>query len=207
MADVLARLGDARIVAVLRVPAPELVEPAVDALVAGGLTAVELTFTTPGVAAELDAARRRHPDVLLGAGTIRRAEEAAAAADAGADFLVMPHLDRDLLAACLATGVTSMPGVFTASELGAALGAGAEVVKLFPAGTGGPGHMRALLGPFPGVPVVPTGGIGLDDVGAWLAAGALAVGVGGELFSTELIEAGRFEELSSRAQAFREVAA
>jgi 2-dehydro-3-deoxyphosphogluconate aldolase / (4S)-4-hydroxy-2-oxoglutarate aldolase len=100
-----------------------------------------------------------------------------------------------------------LPGVFTASELGAALGAGAEAVKLFPAGTGGPGHMRALLGPFPGVPVVPTGGIGLDDVGTWLAAGALAVGVGGELCSTELIEAGRFEELSSRAQAFREVAA
>ena len=206
MADALARLGQARLVAVLRVPRPELVEPAVDALVAGGLTAVELTFTTPGVAAELDAARRRHPDILLGAGTIRSHEEAAAAADAGADFLVMPHLDRDLLGACLATGLPSMPGVFTASELAAALGAGAEVVKLFPAGTGGPAHMRALLGPFPGVPVVPTGGIGLDDVSTWLAAGALAVGVGGELCSTELIEAGRFDELGQRAREFREVA-
>jgi 2-dehydro-3-deoxyphosphogluconate aldolase / (4S)-4-hydroxy-2-oxoglutarate aldolase len=207
MVDPLSRLGQARLVAVLRVPAPELVEPAVEALVAGGIEAVELTFTTPGVAAELAAARRRHPDILLGAGTIRRPDEARAAADAGADFLVMPHLDRELLRACLATGLPSLPGVFTASELGAALGAGAEVVKLFPAGTGGPGHMRALFGPFPGVPVVPTGGIGLDDVGAWLAAGALAVGVGGELCSKELIEAGRFEELSSRARAFRAVAA
>ena len=206
MADALSRLGQARLVAVLRVPASELVEPAVDALVAGELTAVELTFTTPGVAAELDAARRRHPGLLLGAGTIRRPEEAAAAADAGADFLVMPHLDRDLLGACLATGLPSMPGVFTASELGAALGAGAEVVKLFPAGTGGPDHMRALLGPFPGVPVVPTGGIGLDDVATWLAAGALAVGVGDELCSTELIESGRFDELAQRARDFREVA-
>ena len=93
------------------------------------------------------------------------------------------------------------------AELGAALGAGADVVKLFPAGTGGPGHMRALFGPFPGVPVVPTGGIGLDDVGTWLAAGALAVGVGGELCSTELIESGRFGELSRRARTFREAAA
>jgi 2-dehydro-3-deoxyphosphogluconate aldolase / (4S)-4-hydroxy-2-oxoglutarate aldolase len=205
MADAVSRLGQARLVAVLRVPTAELVEPAVDALVAGQLRAVELTFTTPGVAAELDAARRRHPGILLGAGTIRRPEEAAAAANAGADFLVMPHLDADLLGACLATGLPSLPGVFTASELGAALGAGAEVVKLFPAGTGGPGHMRALLGPFPGVPVVPTGGIGLDDVAVWLAAGALAVGVGGELCSTELIETGRFDELAQRARDFREV--
>src|SRR5919109_4661771 len=83
MADALSRLGQARLVAVARVPASELVGPAVDALVAGELTAVELTFTTPGVAAELDAARRRHPGLLLGAGTIRRPEEAAAAADAG----------------------------------------------------------------------------------------------------------------------------
>jgi 2-dehydro-3-deoxyphosphogluconate aldolase / (4S)-4-hydroxy-2-oxoglutarate aldolase len=207
MGDALVRLGQARLVAVLRVSEPELVEPAVDALVAGGLTAVELTFTTPGVAAELDAARRRYPDILLGAGTIRSPGEAAAAADAGADFLVMPHFDRDLLGACLATGLPSMPGVFTASELGAALGAGAEIVKLFPASTAGPAHMRALFGPFPGVPVVPTGGIGLEDVAAWLDAGALAVGVGGELCSTRLIDAGHFDELAQRARDFRAVAA
>jgi 2-dehydro-3-deoxyphosphogluconate aldolase / (4S)-4-hydroxy-2-oxoglutarate aldolase len=207
MADALARLREARLVAVLRVPAPDLVEPTVDALVAGGVGAVELTFTTPGVAAELEAARRRHPDLLLGAGTIRRTHEAAAAAEAGADFLVMPHLDRDLLVECLATGLTSLPGVYTASELAAALDAGAEVVKLFPAGTAGPAHLRALLGPFPGVPVVPTGGIGLDDVEAWLAAGAVAVGVGGELCSTELIEGRRFDELTQRARDFSEAVA
>ena len=202
MADPLARLAEAKIVAVLRVGSAELVEPAVDALVAGGIRSVELTFTTPGVAAALAATRARHPDVLLGAGTIRRPDEAATAAEAGADFLVMPHLDRDLLVECLATGLPSLPGVFTASELAAALGAGAEVVKLFPAATGGPAHMRALLGPFPGVPVVPTGGIGLNDVATWLAAGALAVGVGGELCSTQLIEGRRFDELTERARAF-----
>jgi 2-dehydro-3-deoxyphosphogluconate aldolase/(4S)-4-hydroxy-2-oxoglutarate aldolase len=207
MADALARLGDARLIAVLRVDAAELVEPAVDALVAGGIGAVELTFTTPGVAAALAATRRRHPDVLLGAGTIRRPDEVAVASEAGADFLVMPHLDRELLVECLGTGLPSMPGIFTASELAAALGAGAEVVKLFPAGSAGPAHMRALRGPFPGVQIVPTGGIGLDDVARWLAAGALAVGVGGELCSRELIDAGRFEELSARARDFSEAAA
>ena len=207
MADTLSRIGDARLVAVLRVRSAERVEPAVDALVAGGIAAVELTFTTPGVAAELEAARRRHPDLLLGAGTVRRAEEARAAAEAGAEFLVMPHLDTDLLAACLATGLASLPGVFTPSELAAALVAGAEVVKLFPAGPAGPAHMRALLGPFPGVPIVPTGGIGRDDVAIWLRAGALAVGVGGELCSTELIDAGRFNELAQRARNFSGVVA
>jgi 2-dehydro-3-deoxyphosphogluconate aldolase/(4S)-4-hydroxy-2-oxoglutarate aldolase len=207
VADALARLGEAKLVAVLRAASAELVGPTVDALVAGGIRAVELTFTTPGTAGELAAARGRHPEVLLGAGTIRRPDEAAAAVEAGADFLVMPHLDRELLVECIATGVPSMPGIFTASELAAALGAGAEVVKLFPAGTAGPAHMRALLGPFPGVPVVPTGGIGLDDVGPWLAAGALAVGVGGELCSTELIEGRRFDELAQRARAFSEAVA
>jgi 2-dehydro-3-deoxyphosphogluconate aldolase / (4S)-4-hydroxy-2-oxoglutarate aldolase len=204
MADVRSRLGEARVIAVLRVGSADLVAPAVDALVEGGITAVELTFTTPGVPGALAAARRRHPETLLGAGTIRRPEEARAAADAGADFLVMPHLDRDLLETCLATGRLAMPGIFTASELATALDAGAEVVKLFPAGTGGPAHMRALLGPFPGVPIVPTGGIGLDDAATWLRAGALAVGVGGELCSTALIDAGRFDELASRARSFSE---
>jgi 2-dehydro-3-deoxyphosphogluconate aldolase/(4S)-4-hydroxy-2-oxoglutarate aldolase len=207
MSDALARLRDARVVAVLRVSSGELVEPAVDALVAGGIGAVELTFTTPGVAAELEAARGRHPQLLLGAGTIRRAEEASVAAEAGAEFLVMPHMDRRLLAACLTTGLPSMPGVFTASELASALDAGTAVVKLFPAGTVGPAHMRALLGPFPGVPIVPTGGIGLDDVSTWLRAGALAVGVGGALCSTELIDAGRFDELAERARSFSGVVA
>lgn len=207
MTDARARLGEAQLVAVLRVASAELFDPAVDALVEGGIGALELTFTTPGVPGALEAARRRHPELLLGAGTIRRREEALAAAQAGADFLVMPHLDRDLLAACLGTGLLSMPGIFTASELAAALDEGAEVVKLFPAGTGGPAHMRALLGPFPGVPVVPTGGIGLEEVPAWLRAGALAVGVGGELCSTALIDAGRFDELTLRARSFSEVVA
>jgi 2-dehydro-3-deoxyphosphogluconate aldolase / (4S)-4-hydroxy-2-oxoglutarate aldolase len=206
MADLAARLAEERLVAVLRVARAELVEPAVAALAEGGLGAVELTFTTPGAAVELERTRARHPQLLLGAGTIREPEQARAAADAGADFLVTPHLDQGLLEACLATGVPTMPGVFTPSELAAALAAGAEVLKLFPAGSGGPGHLRALLGPFPGVRVVPTGGIALADLPAWFAAGALAVGVGGELCSTELIEGGRFDELARNAERFRAAA-
>lgn len=206
MADVVDRLARERLVAVLRVRRAELVEPSVAALAEGGLGAIELTFTTPGAAAELERTRARHPELLLGAGTIREAEQARAAAAAGADFLVMPHLDRRLLEACLETGLPAMPGVFTPSELAAAIDAGAELLKLFPAGSGGPAHLRALLGPFPGLRVVPTGGIALADLPAWFEAGALAVGVGGELCSTELIEGARFDELARNAERFRAAA-
>ena len=114
-----------------------------------------------------------------------------------------PHLDVRLLEECLATGLPAIPGVLTPSELAAALDGGAELVKLFPAGTVGPGYLKALRGPFPGVRIVPTGGIGVTDVRRWLEAGAVAVGVGGELCPTTLIEAGRFEALTRRAERFR----
>jgi 2-dehydro-3-deoxyphosphogluconate aldolase/(4S)-4-hydroxy-2-oxoglutarate aldolase len=202
VADALRRLEKLRLVAVLRVDRAEQVAPAVEALVAGGVGAVELTFTTPGVERELERARAEHPQLLLGAGTIGDPAEAGAAASAGADFLVTPHLDPALLRACLDTGRLTLPGVLTPSELAAALRAGAEAVKLFPAGSVGVGHLVALFGPFPGVRVLPTGGIGLDDVGGWLDAGAFAVGVGGALCSPSLIAGRRFEELRERAQRF-----
>jgi 2-dehydro-3-deoxyphosphogluconate aldolase / (4S)-4-hydroxy-2-oxoglutarate aldolase len=204
VADATARLREHRLVAVLRVRRTELLAPTVDALVAGGVEAIELTFTTPGLEPELARTRERHPGVLLGAGTICEPDQADAAAAAGADFLVTPHLDHGLLEACLATGLTTLPGVFTPSEVATALAAGAQLVKLFPAGTAGPAHLRALLGPFPTLRAVPTGGIGLTDLRPWFEAGAHAVGVGGELCPTELIETGRFHELTLNARRFRE---
>lgn len=202
MADALERLAAERLAAVLRVDHAEQVAPTVEALVAGGIAVIELTFTTPGVEAELRRAKEAHPDMLLGAGTIRTAGEARSAAGAGADFLVTPHLRPDLLEACLATGRLVLPGVLTPSEVAAALDGGASAVKLFPASTVGTAHLRSLFGPFPGLRVVPTGGIGLDDVGDWLDAGATAVGVGGELCSRPLIEAGGFDDLRENAAAF-----
>jgi 2-dehydro-3-deoxyphosphogluconate aldolase/(4S)-4-hydroxy-2-oxoglutarate aldolase len=207
VADALDRLGDARLVAVLRADSADSVAPAVAALGAGGVRAVELTFTTPGVEDALARVRAEQPELLLGAGTVRSPEQARAAAGAGAEFLVMPHLDPDLLDACSQTGLPVVPGAMTASEVAAALDGGARAVKLFPAGPLGVGYMRALAGPFPGVPFVPTGGIGLDDLADWLAAGAHAVGVGGELCSRELIGQGRFGELAELARRFVETAA
>ena len=113
-----------------------------------------------------------------------------------------PHLDGGLLAEMLATGRLVLPGVFTPSEVAAALGAGAEVVKLFPAATGGLAHFKALMSPFPELRVVPTGGIGPADVRPWLDAGAVAVGAGGELCPPALVRAADWDGVRDAARAF-----
>jgi 2-dehydro-3-deoxyphosphogluconate aldolase/(4S)-4-hydroxy-2-oxoglutarate aldolase len=203
----LERLAGEQLVAVLRVERPGQTAPAVAALRDGGIAAIELTYTSPDTAAELAAARAAHGDaILLGAGTLRSAADVRTAAEAGADFLVSPHLDTGVLRAMTATGLLALPGVFTPTEVAAALEGGAEAVKLFPASSAGLAHLKALRGPLPRLRVVPTGGIGLDDVRDWLTAGSLAVGVGGELCRKDLIENGRWDELRELAARYAAVA-
>jgi 2-dehydro-3-deoxyphosphogluconate aldolase/(4S)-4-hydroxy-2-oxoglutarate aldolase len=206
-AEALERLGESRVAAVLRVDRREHTAPAVAALREGGIAAIELTYSSPQAAAELAAARESHGDgILLGAGTLRGVDDVDSAVRAGADFLVTPHLRRDVLDAMLATGLLALPGVFTATEVAAALDSGAEVVKLFPAATGGVAHLRALRGPFPDLRVVPAGGINLDNLGEWLAARPLAVGIGGELCRGDLMGAGRWDDLREHAARYAAVA-
>jgi 2-dehydro-3-deoxyphosphogluconate aldolase/(4S)-4-hydroxy-2-oxoglutarate aldolase len=201
--DPYGRLREAGLIAVIRASRPDEAVHVAGALLAGGIPAVELTFSTPGAAEALAEVRQRYgEEVLIGAGTIREPEQVDAAVRAGAAFLVTAHLRADLLAAMQQTGLPVAPGVFTPSEVAQALDAGAQAVKLFPASTGGPRHLRALLGPFPGLRVIPTGGIGLDDLGAWFAAGALAVGIGSELAPRELVTAGRWDEITRLAERF-----
>lgn len=197
------RLRAARVIAVLRTGDGDSALAAARALVAGGVRAIELTFTTPGAAEALDRARELLPgDVVVGAGTIRDRVQLDAALAAGAEFLVTPHVDRELLAAMLDSGRLVLPGTLTPTEVAAALDAGADAVKLFPASVVGPTYVKALRGPFPDVQVVPTGGIGPADVRLWLDAGALAVGAGGELCPPALVADGRWDELSAAAERF-----
>ena len=187
-AETLQKLRAARVTAVLRADSAEAAVGAAVALAEAGVRAVELTFTTPGAVGALREARDRLPaEVVLGAGTIRTSHDLQAAADAGADFLVTPHLDRGLLTEMLATGLLTLPGTFTPSEVAVALSAGAEVVKLFPASTGGIRHFKALRGPFPELQAIPTGGIDAAAAVEWLAAGAVAVGAGSELCPSALV--------------------
>jgi len=191
------------VIAVLRAPSAEAAVQAVDALVAGGVTGVEITYSTPDAEQAIAEVARRHGDaVMLGAGTITRPEQAERAVAAGARFLVSPGTEAGLAAAMQATGATVMLGALTPTEVMAATALGADVVKIFPASLGGPAFLRSLRGPFPDVPLMPTGGVNADNVGEWLAAGALAVGAGSELCSPAAMRAGSWEVISDQARAF-----
>ncbi len=201
--DGFTRIQSAGLIAIVRADSSEEAVRVVGALIEGGSPAVELTFTTPGVDSALREVRKTYGDgALLGAGTIRTLEQVDLAAAAGADFLVSPNLRPEILNAMLSTGLPAVPGVFTPSEVDLALDMGAEVVKLFPASIGGPGHLKALRGPFPDLKVIPTGGVNLETIGSWFTAGAFAVGVGSEICARSLMREGNWAEITLRARQF-----
>jgi 2-dehydro-3-deoxyphosphogluconate aldolase/(4S)-4-hydroxy-2-oxoglutarate aldolase len=177
-----AALLDTRVVAVLRGDDPARVVEAGLALSEAGISCLEVTFTTPRATDALERLRARLPgSAALGAGTVLDAGQAREALAAGATFLVTPAPCPDVVAEAVRRGVPVLPGAFTPGEILACWRAGAGAVKVFPAATGGPGHVRDLRGPFPDIPLVPTGGIGLEDAAGYLAAGAIAVGLGSSL--------------------------
>ena len=178
-------LTSAGVVAIGRHVSAEAVQAVAEALVAGGVRAFELTLNDP----EADALRAIEAAALVGpglgrevgAGTVLSIDAARRAIDAGATFLVMPHLDADLVAWAAGHGIPAFPGCATPTEILAAWRAGAAAVKLFPASSAGPGFVREMRGPFPGIPLVPTGGVTLETAPAFIAAGAVAIGMGGWL--------------------------
>jgi 2-dehydro-3-deoxyphosphogluconate aldolase / (4S)-4-hydroxy-2-oxoglutarate aldolase len=151
------------------------------ALVAGGLTVIEVAFTTPDAPAAIAELRSACPAALVGAGTVLDAAAAFAAVRAGAQFLVSPLVSSDVLQAGHRYGVAVLPGAATPTEINTAMELGADAVKLFPASSLGVGFLRSVAAAMPQVPFIPTGGIGAADARDWLAAGAVAVGIGGDL--------------------------
>ena len=198
----------AGVVAVVRAPDPESAVLGVQALVAGGVTGIEITYSTPDAAAVIAELDRRHGDaIVLGAGTVLTAEQVREAADAGATFLVSPGSDDQLAEAMRASGRTILLGALTPTEVMHVSTLGADAVKVFPASLGGPPYLRALRAPFPDVPFVPTGGVNAGNLGDWLDAGAIAVGAGGDLCSTADLAAGRWDDLEARARRFSDALA
>jgi 2-dehydro-3-deoxyphosphogluconate aldolase / (4S)-4-hydroxy-2-oxoglutarate aldolase len=178
-------IGAARVLPVLRAPdAPTALDQARRVL-AAGLGVVELTATTPGWADALATLRREAPAATLGMGTVTDAATAEEAVAAGAGFLVSPWAAPAVRAIADRAGVPFLEGALSPTELAAALAAGGAA-KLFPAHVGGPAYLRSILAVRPGARIVPTGGIRLEDVPAWLDAGAFAVGVGSELASGDI---------------------
>jgi 2-dehydro-3-deoxyphosphogluconate aldolase/(4S)-4-hydroxy-2-oxoglutarate aldolase len=191
------------IVAIIRGAEGEKADRAVDAAVAGGLRTLEITLNLPEACDQISRIKERYGDeISLGAGTVVDEAGAEDAISAGAEFIVTPALLPEVIEICLSRSVVVYPGAVTPTEVLAAHRAGAEMVKVFPAGRLGPGYIQSLKGPFPGIRLMPTGGIGLGDMVEFLEAGADAIGIGGELFGREWLESGDWAAIEATAQAY-----
>ncbi len=203
MSDRLTRTRSAGVLAVLRAPSPEAALEASDAIIRGGIMGIEVTYSTPDAPAVIRELIARHGDAaVVGAGTVTTLEQAEAAADAGAEFLVSPGTRPALTQAMRDTGRVVMTGALTPSEVMEALELGVDVVKIFPASLGGPSYLGALRGPFPDAPLMPTGGVTPDNLAAWFSAGAVAAGAGGDLANSASIANADWADIEARAVRF-----
>jgi 2-dehydro-3-deoxyphosphogluconate aldolase/(4S)-4-hydroxy-2-oxoglutarate aldolase len=206
MNETLSRIVDGGVVAVLRgVEADQLIGIA-EALREGGVTAIEVTADTPDVATLIRDVTGSFADdeVAVGTGTVLDAETARTTLMAGAEFVVSPSLHEDVIETCNRYGAVSAPGVMTPTEAVRGYEAGADFVKVFPASTVGPGHLSALTGPLGQIPLMPTGGVDLDNAGAFVEAGAVAVGAGGALVDYDAAARGDYDAITETARAFTE---
>ena len=197
--DFVGFLKNHRASAILRTSCAEAARPAMEAAVDGGFRIVEFTLTTPG-ALELIEEFAGRDGLVVGAGTVLSVEQAKAAVDRGASFLVSPVVDEKVIEAAGALGVAVMPGTHTPTEMLRAHRAGAPLQKLFPAPGIGAAYVKACLGPMPFLRIVPTAGVDQSNVAAYLAAGAFAVGFVATLFDPQDIAAGRFVRIQERAR-------
>jgi 2-dehydro-3-deoxyphosphogluconate aldolase/(4S)-4-hydroxy-2-oxoglutarate aldolase len=184
------------VVAILRAPSADAFAAVGEVLVEAGITAIEVTLTSRGALDAIAGLRRQLPErVVIGAGTVLGVEDAKASMAAGAQFLISPVYVPELDG----LDVPVYPGAYTPSEIFAASRGGAPLVKLFPAGAVGPRYLKDVHGPFPGIRIMPTGGVEIDDIAAWIGAGAAAVGLGGPLLG-DAATGGSLAELAVRAR-------
>jgi 2-dehydro-3-deoxyphosphogluconate aldolase/(4S)-4-hydroxy-2-oxoglutarate aldolase len=201
------RIIEIGIVPVVRASSADHARKAVEAVCAGGIPIVELTMTVPG-AIELIAELRRSLDaeVLVGAGTVLDAQTAQQCIAAGADFIVSPGFDLATVQTARQLGKLIMAGALTPTEVITAWKAGSDFVKIFPCGSvGGPKYIKALNGPLPQVPMVPTGGVNLETAADFIRAGAAALGIGGELISPAALKSGNTGEITRAARQYLEI--
>jgi 2-dehydro-3-deoxyphosphogluconate aldolase/(4S)-4-hydroxy-2-oxoglutarate aldolase len=199
--DVTQRIEQLGVVAVIRIKEPDRLRAVIEALASGGVRALEVTMTVPR-AIELIAeiAPTLPPEFLVGAGTVLDAGTAARAIDAGARFVVSPVFRRGVIETCHGREVPAMPGCLTPTEILDAWEAGADVVKVFPATTLGPGYIKDIRAPLPEVKLMPTGGVTLDNASDWIKAGAVAVGVGSALVDAAAVAAGNYHVIEAHAR-------
>jgi 2-dehydro-3-deoxyphosphogluconate aldolase/(4S)-4-hydroxy-2-oxoglutarate aldolase len=202
----LERVG---LIPVLRARNAAQAHAVVKAMIAGGVTVVEVTMTVPGAVDLLKELKSEYAErLLLGSGTVTTAEEAEATIDAGAEFVVSPSLHLDVIAATKARNKLSIPGALTPTEAITAWRAGADYVKIFPcSAVGGASYLKSLLAPFPHLKLIPTGGVTIQTAESFFRAGARALGVGSDLVNLAAIDAGNPETITAAARAYLEVVA
>lgn len=193
------------IIAIMRGVTADTAVDVASAIAKGGVTAIEITADTPNVMATIETLSSDLDDVLIGVGTVLDPETARNAQLAGAEFIVTPTVDRDVIEIGNRYGTPVATGAYTPTETVRAYEAGADFVKVFPASTGGPEHIQALRGPLSQIPLVPTGGVSLDNASAFLEAGATALGVGSSIVDLDAAKRGEFEVIQENATSFAEV--
>jgi 2-dehydro-3-deoxyphosphogluconate aldolase / (4S)-4-hydroxy-2-oxoglutarate aldolase len=207
--EVQEQLEAAGIIPVLRARSAKEAIGVVEAMVAGGITVIEVTMTVPGAIDVLRELKRSYGNkLLLGSGTVTDGEECDATIDAGAEFVVSPSLHMDVIKATKARGKVSLPGALTPTEVITAWRAGADFVKVFPCSAmGGASYLKSLKAPFPYLRLVPTGGVTLQTAASFLEAGASALGVGADLVNVAALAEGKPEVITNAARAYLDVIA
>ncbi|MBC7109107.1 MAG: bifunctional 4-hydroxy-2-oxoglutarate aldolase/2-dehydro-3-deoxy-phosphogluconate aldolase [Methanomassiliicoccales archaeon] len=198
--DTLEQLKDSGVIGIIRVTTTQDLIRIAKTLYEGGLSCLEITMTTPGALRAIEEAREELPDVLMGAGTVLDAATARQAILAGAQFLVTPTVKPDVIETAHRYGVLVIPGAMTPTEILTCWEAGADMVKVFPAEVLGPEFIKAMHGPFPQIPLVPTGGITAENAGEFIKAGAAVVCVGSWLVDTKALAAEKVEILRDKAR-------
>ncbi|WP_336785071.1 bifunctional 4-hydroxy-2-oxoglutarate aldolase/2-dehydro-3-deoxy-phosphogluconate aldolase [Paenibacillus sp. MMO-177] len=207
MSKMLDLLLEHKIVAILRGIEDHQADAAGQAMIDGGIRLMEITMNTPGAAVMIERWRSRFDgQAAVGAGTVLDVEMARTAVAAGAQFLISPNLDEEVIAYGSERGVSVWPGVMTPTEIVKAWKAGAEAVKLFPMGTLGTKYLSEIRGPLDSIPIMATGGVDLHNIADYFAAGANAVGMGGKLLNLDWVREGRFDLVTERARQFVEAA-
>jgi 2-dehydro-3-deoxyphosphogluconate aldolase / (4S)-4-hydroxy-2-oxoglutarate aldolase len=197
--DVIRKVG---IIPVIRAASAADAILAAEAMKEGGIPVVEITMTVPGAIEVIRKVSQEFAsDVLIGAGTVTTAAQAADCLEAGAEFLVSPGLCISVLRVAQSKNKLALPGALTPSELIVAMEAGAHAIKIFPCGSvGGPKYLKALRGPFPNAALIPTGGVNAGNAAQYFESGAFAIGVGGELVNAAALRAGRKQEVADAAR-------
>ena len=199
---IVSRVVDSGLVAIVRAESSSVAARMADACAEGGVAALEVTFTVPGTAAVIEDLAKRYQSggILLGAGTVLDPETARIAILAGAQYVVSPSLNPDTARLCNRYQVPYMPGACSVREIVEAMECGADIIKVFPGETLGPGFVKATKAPLPQAPLMPTGGVSIDNVAEWIRAGSVAVGVGGSL--TAGAKTGNYQAITDLARQF-----